>query len=429
MFYGALIDPCSNEIALVMEWIEGVQLDDYVATRSPRPEVRHGLLTDVSNALRFLHAQRPPVVHGDLKGSNIRIECMSTQTAHEVVRAKLLDFGLARLVVKGSPALGGTMNWKAPEVFMNQCEPPQASADVFSFGRVVYLVGTGRRPLAGLTRAAIVNCAQKHGRVPPLVWPEDCPFRVESIALCDALLQFQPLLRPAMAEVAVELQAWRPVGLMSEVTPVANAASFKGALQYVRRQLVHPRQLRHRNVGTCAVTDTANTAGGAAAAAASAGDRRQGAVVRNACTGGEDDRRDALFEPEFLATPALTKLMVMLDNLFTWNCTVPPVACCVFHALAARELDHLQNSFAALECDAKFRPHHGWQCPACLLMDLSVSDTSTPTCFFCGYHKSRSDHMQAETMQVDGVNWHSCGGSSAGGGGNSADGDTAAYQL
>lgn len=59
------------------------------------------IVRDVSQGLRFLHASKPPILHGDLKGKNILIDSR--------FRAKVADFGLAKK--KGSGRLSGTPYW------------------------------------------------------------------------------------------------------------------------------------------------------------------------------------------------------------------------------------------------------------------------------------------------------------------------------
>ncbi|KAF6986368.1 hypothetical protein CFC21_004138 [Triticum aestivum] len=66
---------------------------------------RRGVVRDVARALAFLHAEcQPPVVHGDLKPSNVLLDAD--------FRAKVADFGLARFktpdaVVDTGPVAGG----------------------------------------------------------------------------------------------------------------------------------------------------------------------------------------------------------------------------------------------------------------------------------------------------------------------------------
>lgn len=58
------------------------------------------IVRDVAQGLRFLHASKPPILHGDLKAKNILIDSR--------FRAKVADFGLS---TKNNGVLCGTPFW------------------------------------------------------------------------------------------------------------------------------------------------------------------------------------------------------------------------------------------------------------------------------------------------------------------------------
>eukprot|EP00931_Biecheleriopsis_adriatica_P025167 TRINITY_DN15532_c0_g1_i2.p1 TRINITY_DN15532_c0_g1~~TRINITY_DN15532_c0_g1_i2.p1 ORF type:complete len:593 (+),score=82.37 TRINITY_DN15532_c0_g1_i2:210-1781(+) len=122
------------------------------------------ILYDVSSALLYMHSLKPPVLHRDIKGSNVLIEMM----ADDEVRAKICDFGLSHHI--GKPLQGGTLNMMAPEALLNG--PATTAVDVFSFGRLTFLLATGHQPLLGMDRASIVQSARL-GQDPDLDWPEE----------------------------------------------------------------------------------------------------------------------------------------------------------------------------------------------------------------------------------------------------------------
>jgi len=127
------------------------------------------MLMDVCGALRYLHGQSPSIVHGDLKGRNVLVEKWA-----ERPHCKLIDFGLSRFKTRHTKALGGTLRWMAPEVIAQPSATVASSADVFSFGRLIYLVMTGKMPLFNLQNARIEKLAAR-GIVPELSWPpRDC---------------------------------------------------------------------------------------------------------------------------------------------------------------------------------------------------------------------------------------------------------------
>jgi len=65
------------------------------------------IVRDVAQGLRFLHASKPPILHGDLKAKNILIDSR--------FRAKVGDFGLA---LKSNRGLSGTPFWYVSFTFI-----------------------------------------------------------------------------------------------------------------------------------------------------------------------------------------------------------------------------------------------------------------------------------------------------------------------
>jgi serine/threonine protein kinase len=142
---------------IVMEYLEGETLAERL-TRGPLPlDQLLKTALDVADALDKAH--HDGVVHRDLKPGNI----MMTKAG-----AKLLDFGLARVVVPAAlsdlptePSLTaagtilGTLQYMSPE----QLEGKEADArtDIFAFGAVLYEMGTGRKAFEGRSQASLIS--------------------------------------------------------------------------------------------------------------------------------------------------------------------------------------------------------------------------------------------------------------------------------
>ncbi|TVU26684.1 hypothetical protein EJB05_29240, partial [Eragrostis curvula] len=126
-------------------WLHGG--DAVAGGQAPPPPLpwpaRLRVARGVAAALAFLHHdRRPPVLHRDIKASNVLLG--------DGFEAKLADFGLAR-VVKGSPdashvstQAAGTAGYVAPEIWAGV--GATAKADVYSFGILVIEIVTGHRP-------------------------------------------------------------------------------------------------------------------------------------------------------------------------------------------------------------------------------------------------------------------------------------------
>jgi len=154
MFYGAYLDAKECNLALVLELVEGPTLQDLIihgtchgcsaGHHHASDEDRLVLLFDICLGLEYLHNHNPPIVHGDLKPSNVMTKIVG-KCAHQTrYSAKLVDFGLSRVVSSASAPMGGTRRWIAPEVAMRGA--PLPSADIFSLGCVMYFTVAGVTP-------------------------------------------------------------------------------------------------------------------------------------------------------------------------------------------------------------------------------------------------------------------------------------------
>lgn len=196
VWHGACVDVSARSVVLVFELIDGMTLETFIlgATRQcPLPEpVGHSLILDIGRAVRYMHAQRPVIVHGDLKASNVMVEFV----AHKC-RAKLLDFGLSRVVTRSARPVGGTARWRAPELFVKEVAP-KASCDVFSYGRLMYFIIVKKVPLAEFAPEDIEEL-ERLGSPLECVWPADAPHHPAHVSR--KCLAREPTLRPEMGEV------------------------------------------------------------------------------------------------------------------------------------------------------------------------------------------------------------------------------------
>jgi len=181
----------------VMEYLAGRNLGDVLRERIYLPAAEAiPIFLEVGDALVAVHAKG--IVHRDLKPENILLLSSPPPGGH---RAKLVDFGLAKLVEgvpahlsAGSPrtAAGvnvGTPHYMSPE----QCRglKVDARADLYSLGILLYETLTGRLPFDGPTP---LDIWQAHVEKPPQPPCELCPDTVSPAmnALVLRLLAKQP---------------------------------------------------------------------------------------------------------------------------------------------------------------------------------------------------------------------------------------------
>ncbi len=176
---------------LVMEHVDGVRIDQYVAKLDQREIIR--LFIKVAEAVSYAH--RNLIIHRDLKPSNILIDASG--------HPKLLDFGIAKLLGAG-PSPGGanleetrtvermlTPEYASPEQVQGKAQA--TTTDVYSLGAVLCRLLTGAAPRnatsTGLPKdlAAIVSKAMREE-------PEDRYASVDLfIADLNAFLDHRPI--------------------------------------------------------------------------------------------------------------------------------------------------------------------------------------------------------------------------------------------
>lgn len=135
----ALLD--GHQLCIVLEWVDGTTLARYIPGQPAASLAK--LAIDVARGMQYIHSQRPPILHRDLKPDNVLVK-----TTVEPPDAKIADFGLAVLVREGREpsSRAGTRRYMAPEVLAKQ--PYGTPADVYSFGQVLICIFTRLKPPA-----------------------------------------------------------------------------------------------------------------------------------------------------------------------------------------------------------------------------------------------------------------------------------------
>lgn len=132
---------------LVMEFIDGIELGDYLKEHHVDYETVSEWSAKIGSALDYIHQQG--LVHRDVKPSNIMLRL---DADNETWQPILMDFGIAHLDYAGTQLTGtgaiGTIDYMAPEQIMAAKEVDYR-ADIYSLGVVLYEMVTGERLYKG----------------------------------------------------------------------------------------------------------------------------------------------------------------------------------------------------------------------------------------------------------------------------------------
>ncbi|KAL6524939.1 hypothetical protein OROMI_030532 [Orobanche minor] len=144
-----------SDRVLIYEFIEKGSLDQWLYDTSSSDEdfgsiglglplswhTRLNIIRGIAKGLAFMHNIDIPIIHRDIKASNILLD--SNFEAH------IADFGLARRVEGShshvSTQVAGTMGYMPPE-YLHGATMATVMGDVYSFGVLMLEIVTGRRP-------------------------------------------------------------------------------------------------------------------------------------------------------------------------------------------------------------------------------------------------------------------------------------------
>ena len=225
-----------GEYYIAMELIDGEALDQYLTRHRLELQELLDLGMQIADALDAAHSQG--IVHRDIKPANILVTPRG--------QAKILDFGLAKLVAERraaekltpvaataltaaehltSPGSAvGTTAFMSPE--QARGKELDARSDLFSFGAVLYRMATGRLPFEGETAAVIFDGILNRTPASPIELNPELPPKLDEV-IRTALEKDRDLRYQSAADMRAELKRLKRDTSSGRVQVAASGSSAK----------------------------------------------------------------------------------------------------------------------------------------------------------------------------------------------------------
>ncbi|KAF5464762.1 hypothetical protein F2P56_014814 [Juglans regia] len=195
LFMGAVTS--SEHLCIVTEFLPRGSLFRLLQRNTTKLDWRRRvhMALDIARGMNYLHRFNPPIIHRDLKSSNLLVDKNWT--------VKVGDFGLSRLkhdTYLRTTTGKGTPQWMAPEVLHN--EPSDEKSDVYSYGVILWELATKKIPWDNLNSMQVIGAVGfMHQR---LEIPKDTDPQWASII--ESCWHGDPACRPTFQELLQRLK-------------------------------------------------------------------------------------------------------------------------------------------------------------------------------------------------------------------------------
>ncbi|KAG8370526.1 hypothetical protein BUALT_Bualt14G0126000 [Buddleja alternifolia] len=195
LFMGAVTSP--QRLCIVTEFLPRGSLFRLLQRSTSKLEWRRRIhmALDIARGMNYLHHFNPPIIHRDLKSSNLLVDKNWT--------VKVGDFGLSRLkheTYLTTKTGKGTPQWMAPEVLRN--EPSDEKADIYSYGVILWELVTQKIPWDSLNSMQVIGAVgfmNQRLEIPTDVDPQWA-------SLIESCWHSEPKSRPSFQELMEKLK-------------------------------------------------------------------------------------------------------------------------------------------------------------------------------------------------------------------------------
>ncbi|KAL7616256.1 uncharacterized protein LOC111911928 isoform X1 [Lactuca sativa] len=195
LFMGCVTSP--PHLSIVTEFLPRGSLFRILQRNTTRLDWKRRLhmAMDIARGMNYLHHCKPPIIHRDLKSSNLLVDKNWT--------VKVGDFGLSRVkhhTYLKTKSGRGTPQWMAPEILCN--EQADEKSDVYSYGVVLWEITTEKIPWNDLNPMQVIGAVGFMNR--RLEIPKDVdPLWVSLMESCWCS---EPQSRPTFQEILNKLK-------------------------------------------------------------------------------------------------------------------------------------------------------------------------------------------------------------------------------